>query len=341
MKFLYRIGIILIIFSSCEKILYDEPDNTPENNFEVFWSDFDKFYAQFQIRKINWDSVYNIYHPKISSTTSDLELYNILAEIIGFINDGHVNLYAPFGTTSCNDCLKDYPSAKLINPEKYIIPGPPQPNGEIIEYRSMVGNDIGYIMLKSFSSTSGINGEDEKYLVIDDILQEFSDKSGLIIDVRWNGGGNSNNAETIASRFADKKRLYIRSYSKNGAGKNDFSDWGNVYIEPDGAYQYTNPVVLLTSRKTFSSAEVFVAAMKVFPNVTLVGDTTGRGIGNPIFRELPNGWTFRLSTKVAATADSHIIEGNGIYPDITVLTTIEDSINGIDRILEKGIEILQ
>ncbi len=343
MKYVIALIIAIFIFCSCERILYDDnPSNTFEENFELFWSDFNKYYAQFKIRNINWDSVYDTYNPIIKSTTSDYELYISLSEIVGFINDGHVNLYTPIANASCKNCLKDYSSSVLINPGKYIVSGPNQTYIEIIEYGNIVNNDIGYIVLKNFSGKGeGLDMLDERYFVIDEILDEFKNKTGLIIDVRGNTGGNSLNAETIASRFADKKRLFHRYYQKIGAGKDDFSDWYNRYIEPNGPYQYQKPVIVLTSRKTFSSAEIFVMAMQVFPHVTIVGDTTGGGIGNPIYRELPNGWVFRLSTKVGATADSYIIEGKGIPPDITAITTKEDSINGIDRILEKGIEIIE
>lgn len=86
---------------------------------------------------------------------------------------------------------------------------------------------------------------------------------------------------------------------------------------------------------------MFVMAMQVLPNVIIVGDTTGGGVGNPVFRELPNGWTYRLSTEMAADAQGRIIEGVGVYPDILVQTTAADSANGIDRILERGLDILK
>lgn len=60
-----------------------------------------------------------------------------------------------------------------------------------------------------------------------------------------------------------------------------------------------------------------------------------------VFRELPNGWTYRLSTSYAETADNKLVDGKGIVPDVTVLTSDADSISGIDRILEKGLEILK
>jgi C-terminal processing protease CtpA/Prc len=86
---------------------------------------------------------------------------------------------------------------------------------------------------------------------------------------------------------------------------------------------------------------MFVMAMQVLPNVTIVGDTTGGGVGNPIFRELPNGWTYRLSTEIEADAQGRIMEGVGVFPDVPVLTTAADSANGIDRMLEKGIDIIR
>ena len=81
--------------------------------------------------------------------------------------------------------------------------------------------------------------------------------------------------------------------------------------------------------------------MQVLPSVTIVGDTTGGGVGNPVFRELPNGWTYRLSTETDADAQGRIMEGVGVFPDVPVPTTAADSANGIDRILEKGIDIIR
>jgi C-terminal processing protease CtpA/Prc len=135
--------------------------------------------------------------------------------------------------------------------------------------------------------------------------------------------------------------VYSYRRQKIGPGKDNYSSWKSSFIGPKGSYQFLKPVVVLTSRATSSSAEMFVMAMQVLPNVTIVGDTTGGGVGNPIFRELPNGWSYRLSTEIEADAQGRIVEGVGVYPDVPVLTTAADSANGIDRMLEKGIEIIR
>jgi C-terminal processing protease CtpA/Prc len=78
---------------------------------------------------------------------------------------------------------------------------------------------------------------------------------------------------------------------KNDPGKNDFSKWINWYFQPKGNYQFMKLVVVLTSRSTASAVESFVMSMRVLPHTTIAGDATGGGVGDPVFRELPNGWT--------------------------------------------------
>lgn len=331
----------LFIVYGCEKMFLEpDPVNTSVNNFEIFWKDFYRYYAQFTIRRIDWDSVYTKYSPQISSSTSEQQLFDILSKIVRGINDMHIDLHTPFGEVYWKSKTpSSYPSGRLINASKYIQLGSSQ--NSIIEYRTCINSSIGYMIIPTFSGgTDGLSLTDPRYLVIDEILSKWKDMKGIIIDLRWNHGGNSNNAETVASRFADKLRVYSEYREKIGPGKQDFSPWRNSTIEPKGNFQFHKPVVVLTSRTTASSSEMFVMAMQVLPHVTIVGDTTGGGVGAPVYRELPNGWTYRLSTRYYADALRRIIEGVGISPDVHVITTAADSANGIDRILEKGIEII-
>lgn len=338
------IGILVFFLAvyGCDTMFVGpDPANTPDSNFEIFWKDFDRYYAQFSLRRINWDSVYTLYRPQITPTTSDRQLFHIFSSIVYGINDMHVSLYSPMGDVYWQSMIPaSYPSRRIINACKYIQCGASQ-NG-VIEYRISQTADIGYMIVPTFSGQGeGLTLADTRYLVIDEILSRWKNMKGIIIDVRWNSGGSIINAETVAGRFADQSRVYSYRRQKIGPGKEGFSSWKSSSIEPKGTYQFLKPVVVLTSRATSSSAEMFVMAMQVLPNVTIVGDTTGGGIGNPIFRELPNGWTYRLSTEIEADAQGRIIEGVGVFPDLPVVTTAADSANGIDRILEKGIDIIK
>lgn len=333
--------VFLFIVYGCEKMFLEpDPVNTSVNNFEIFWKDFERYYAQFNIRRIDWDSVYTKYRPLISTSTTEQQLFSMLSNIISEINDMHVNLHTRLGDVYWKSkAPSSYPSGRLVNAAKYIQFGSAQ--NSVIEYRTCINSSIGYMIIPTFSGgTDGLTLTDERYLVIDEILSIWKDMKGIIIDLRWNSGGNGINAETVAGRFADQSRVYAQYREKIGAGKQDFSSWKNCSIAPKGNYQFLKPVVVLTSRATASSAEIFVLAMKAFPHVTIVGDTTGGGIGAPVYRELPNGWTYRLSTRYYADAHKKIIEDVGIFPDVPMLTTASDSSKGIDRILEKGIEII-
>jgi hypothetical protein len=333
--------LFLLVIYGCDAMLMEpDPANTPEENFEIFWKDFDMYYAQFSIRHIDWDSVYTLYRPQITSTTSDRQLYNIFSDIVYGINDMHVTLYSPMGDVYWKPMIPaSYPSRRIINAGKYIRTGAPQ--NSVIEYRTCQDPAIGYLIIRTFEGQGdGLSMTDARYLAIDDILSQGKNMKGIIIDVRGNSGGNGINAETVADRFTDQSRVYLYQCQKNGPGKDNFSSWKSMSIEPKGSFQFLKPVVVLTSRATMSSAEMFVMAMQNLPQVTIVGDTTAGGVGNPIYRELPNGWTYRLSTGITADAQGRIMEGVGVFPDLPVLTTAADSANGIDRILEKGIEII-
>jgi C-terminal processing protease CtpA/Prc len=234
-----------------------------------------------------------------------------------------------------------YPSSKVINGCNYVECKTVEynPMDNIFGFLAFRNYNLGYIIINTFEGEppSILTLPDSSYNYIDNILSQYKNKDGLIIDVRGNSGGVIFNSQTIASRFADKSRLYEKYCLRDGPGSNDFSQWNNMYISPAGPYQYTRPVVVLTSRGTGSTAECFVLAMKTFPQVTTVGDTTGGGFGLPIIRVLPNGWTYRISTAIGESASGDVVDGHGISPDITVQTSIEDSINGVDRILETGI----
>ena len=118
----------------------------------------------------------------------------------------------------------------------------------------------------------------------------------------------------LASRFAGEKTHvgYVRY--KTGKGHDDFSDFFARYIEPDGKSQFHGPVVILTNRKVYSAANLFVSMMSCLPQVYIMGDKTGGGGGVPISAELYNGWTVKFSTNPVFDNEKKSIE-QGIEPN--------------------------
>jgi hypothetical protein len=69
-------------------------ENTPRNNFNLFWKEFDYYYPSFITKKINWDSLYNVYYYRINENTTDHDLWLIFKEILPNFNDPHVYMYS-------------------------------------------------------------------------------------------------------------------------------------------------------------------------------------------------------------------------------------------------------
>ncbi len=64
----------------------------PEKTFESTWKAFDNQYALLGVKNIDWNAIYRIYRSRVTSTTTDDELFEILSHMLSHLNDNHVNL---------------------------------------------------------------------------------------------------------------------------------------------------------------------------------------------------------------------------------------------------------
>ncbi len=329
--------ILILLCMGCSRTITNSvPENTPESNFEYLWQEYDRLYAAFELKGVDWDSVYAIYRPQVTLQTTDEELFLIMSNMLAIFRDGHVNLYTPLGNYSYTAWWDQYPrnydrEILAINYLNLTINVADSP----IQYR-LVDEQIGYVHIGSFLDFSGGNwGRD-----IEIALREMGNIQGLIVDVRNNDGGNDRNAKDIAGRFTNERRLYRHVQWRNGPDHSDFTSFQADYLEPKGNITFTRPIALLTNRRVFSAAESFVLMMRTLPHVTVVGDTTGGGSGNPVYRELPNGWTSRVPRWLEFTSNFEPFEGVGLAPDVWVSTPDALLESGTDRIFETAIEIL-
>jgi len=328
--------IIIVIFSltSCEKVLMEkEPSANAITTFENLWQTADEKYSFFEYKGIDWSEVYDEYKPRIYADMNDEHLFMILGSMLNELKDGHVNLIASFD-------ISRYPIT-YNSPENFnfrllkdnYIGWEYSMTGSLIN-TVFVREDklIGYIYYGSFSNI--VQSAD-----IDYVISRLWNTNGIILDMRSNGGGAVNNIYRIGSRFADQKRFIYSSKMKNGPGHEDFGEVANVDMEPGGSRQYTKKVVLLTNRGCFSATSFFTLAMKAFPHVIQVGDTTGGGLGAPAGFELPNGWGYRFSVSRTLSPHGQNFE-NGVPPDFTVWMDSQHEFDGIDDIMEKAIELI-
>ena len=63
----------------------------PEKNFESLWKTFHNRYPFFELRNVDWQKQYDTYRPKVTSKTSDDELFDVFRRMLDPLDDGHVD----------------------------------------------------------------------------------------------------------------------------------------------------------------------------------------------------------------------------------------------------------
>ncbi len=324
------ITAIITPIQSCEKLLMGpDAQDDPVAIFEEIWDFTDKHYSFFEYKGIDWNNIYNRYRPGVTENMDPVRLFDLCASMLYELRDGHVNLVSSFDRSRYWEWYLDSPenfSYPLI--ERNYFKGSQRFIGPL-EFADL--NNIIYIYYGSFANPISKNN-------LDILIANLETSNGLIIDVRNNGGGSTENAKRLASRFTDERTLAGYNYVKTGPGHNHFRKQ-EIYIEPHEGKRYTGNIAVLTNRRSYSATTYFTQYMNALPNVTFVGDTTGGGGGMPAFHDLPNGWLLRVSSSRFYSPQNVNIE-SGIPPHIQIDMSKESKAEGRDDILETAIELL-
>ena len=330
---LYMLSMALIFCLGCEALFIPAGNGTRETElFEEAWTFTDREYSFFEFKNIDWDATRSQFASRVSDGMGEEALFDVLADMLFVLRDGHVNLSSPF------DFSRNW---------TWYLNSPPNFNADILERNYFNGEqqfvggftiydfgDVGYVRYSSF--INAVSPTSLNYIFGD----VFRNKRGVILDVRNNGGGSVLNRDFLVSRFTDTEVVAGRQRYKNGPEHDDFSDFEDITIAPSAGDAYLSPVVLLTNRSSYSATNLFTLCMKELPQVTVMGDTTGGGGGAPAFTELANGWVIRVSATQSFDNAGFNVE-DGIPPDVFVQMDSTDITNGVDTILEEALEFLR
>jgi hypothetical protein len=326
-KYYFIIVIPAIIYGCSGFMVEDHLDGDIRfEDYQEAWEITDEWYPYLDYKRINWDSIHDSYYPEIIGSYSD-EYLMIINRMLLELKDGHVALILKngkyFGYRTPHQ-VKDENSFDFSVTHSYITGKLYSLEDDRIRY-GLIG-DLGYLRVSTLSQGDWIES-------IDQAFDMLNNTQGLIFDIRHNSGGSTAVGSDITARFINEP-LPTPGFDEKGI----FHPGGNV--QPDPLYNYTNPVVLLVNGIVFSSAEHLAMWMQHIDHVTLVGDTTGGGSGNPVSFILPSGNVVKVSTRYMYRYDGEPIEWNGIVPDIIVTQTESDLLNGEDKQLEYAIEYL-
>ena len=333
---MYKLILIIIsifLLSSCEKVIFEDDIATdnPFKNFEYLWNECDQKYSYFDVKGIDWDAIKVKYEAKLYEGMSDDSLFNVMGDMLNELRDDHVNLKSNFNQSGydVSQFGQDNFDFRIITDhylsDRVYYTGP-------FIHDFIDNGEIGYIRYGAF--TGSIDKTN-----IDFVLNRYKNTKGLILDLRENGGGVSTDVFALLSRFVDSDVTIYYSRIKDGPEHDDFSEPEAVHLHPYDGIRYHKKVIVLVDRGTFSAGSFTSLATKAIPNMVLMGDTTGGGLGSPNGGQLPNGWTYRFSITQTLTLDKSPDYENGVPPDITVLLDWSDLTK--DEVIDRAILELQ
>lgn len=332
MKNLVIVSFIFFFCLSCKNMdEIEEYDNTNIGNFESLWNTIDTRYCFFSEKKINWDSIYYSYKPKVEALgeQDSYSFFYLMDSMLDNLKDGHVNLYSNFDVGKYWDWYEKYPdnyNSELID-NKYLGSNYKMAGG--IKYSVLSDNNNSKFGYMSYSDFNASFSDQNMYYIFS--LFKNSAVSGVILDVRNNGGGLMTLSEKLASYFISEDKIGGYYRIKNGQGHDDFSNYKPIWLTRS-KINCDCQVVVLTNRKCFSATNNFVSYVKDEKNVTILGDTTGGGGGMPFSSILPNGWSVRFSTFPQYNSNKNSIE-NGIAPEVLDSLTQTNELKGIDNLI--------
>ena len=212
--------------------------------------------------------------------------------------------------------IKTVPSLTDIKYEEWVAK-----NREFVDRESK--GQIAYLHIRAMNQPSLRKFQNE--------INQFWNKKGVVVDIRFNGGGN------IDQELLDILERRPYQYWNNRWGART---WGR---RPRQAI--AGPKVMLSNHRSGSDSEVTPMGFRDLGLGRIVGNPTAGGvIATGSFR-LINGGTIRTPGSLVVTYDPTKpnnyginLENYGVAPDVWVENTPEDELNGFDRELKTAVD---
>jgi carboxyl-terminal processing protease len=136
-----------------------------------------------------------------------------------------------------------------------------------IPYYGMLNENIGYIKLSGFTQNAG---KEVKRAFLE--LKQANEMSGIVLDLRGNGGGLLNEAVNIVNIFTPKGELVVSTKGKD-------SSRNRSYQTSDKPEDTEIPIVVLVDQSSASASEIVSGALQDLDRGVVVGQKTyGKGL---------------------------------------------------------------
>ncbi len=190
------------------------------------------------------------------------------------------------------------------------------------------GKTLGYINIS-------IIGEETEHILKREILKLKSKKiEGIVLDLRWNGGGFLPVAVQIASHFIPQWQLIVSA---------KYRRWDEEVYKSFGYGDLEEfPVVILINGMTASAGEIISMALQEQIGAKLIGDVTfGKGSIQTLDK-FADGDSIKYTIGKRYAPSGKNIDHIGVSPDIEVEFDVDAYVeDAIDNQLEEAKDVLE
>lgn len=192
---------------------------------------------------------------------------------------------------------------------------------------SIKNTRIGIIYLPEFYADFENPGGRRSYTDVANEVQKLKAEKvdGIIVDLRWNGGGSLIDVVNMVGLFIDKGPI-VQVKDRNNKPQ--------VFNDREEGVVYTGPLAVLVNEFSASASEIFAAAIQDYGRGVIIGSTSTFGKGTvqrQIGLDEKNGFTFNESNlgsvKLTMQKFYRISGGStqlkGVVSDIVLPTQIE------------------
>lgn len=212
---------------------------------------------------------------------------------------------------------------------------------------------IGYLVYVEF-----VSGDNDIFITtLDNIFDEFKSEgiSDIVIDFRYNPGGEINAATYLASQFAPSTVVTNEKVMVNMQYNNDFQS----FLEQDKdknakylSYKFSNnssnidlsSAYFLTSSQTASASELVITGLDPYMEVVTIGDTThGKYTGAWILPDDDKKWAMIPIVMKYANIEGFTDFTNGLIPNYFVEDDLLNSSQFgelTDPLLAKAVDLI-
>lgn len=174
----------------------------------------------------------------------------------------------------------------------------------------MLEDNIGYIYISTFDDHIDKTFKEE----YDKLKSEGMKK--LIIDVRFNGGGELKSTTKILDMFLEKDKTIL--ISRNNQKR-------EIEIKAKTDNVENIPIVVIANEYSASASEILTAALKDNGKAKFVGKTTyGKGVIQTVLTPVINGGALKITTEEYLRPNRETLNKVGIKPDVEVGLKLED-----------------